>query len=414
MMEQQANGIEDPGASLARAASRGELAQVRLLLDAGADPRAKDRHGSTALFYAAGAGHYEIARLLLEGGADPEASNVVGMTPHAVATSRGHAQLAALIESHKTGGRSGGVEGALDRGRPALLRAAREGDAAGVRRLLEAGADADTRDESAWTPLMLAAVGGHTEAVGMLLAGGAQPNARNDKGWTPLMLAVSLGDAGLARALLDAGADPNVRDNEGLTPLMQAVGENNVECARLLLERGADAGLTNHSGETAQSIAARHAFPEVLQLFGETETHNADAATPAFDLTSPEQLFRTEWVGEPDTEPSARDAEPGGAAVPAEVEATSESQSLVPAQSAPESVERLIMALEAMRQQRPAAPLADIAHKLMLTLQEAAALTGLSQRRLREAIRAGQLKAQIIGRGWRIKRTDLEDYVRDL
>ena len=106
--------------------------------------------------------------------------------------------------------------------------------------------------------------------------------------------------------------------------------------------------------------------------------------------------------------------ESSGAVVPAEVEAPSESQSLATVQSAPESVERLIMALEAMRQQRPAAPLADIAHKLMLTLQEAVALTGLSQRRLREAIRAGQLKAQIIGRGWRIKRTDLEDYVRDL
>jgi excisionase family DNA binding protein len=197
---------------------------------------------------------------------------------------------------------------------------------------------------------------------------------------------------------------------------MQAVGENNVECARLLLERGADAGLTNHSGETAQSIAARHAFPEVLKLFGETETHNADAAPPAFDLTSPEQLFRTEWVGARDAEPDARDAEPSGAAVPAQVDANPEGQSLVPVQSAPDSVERLIMALEAMRQQRPAAaaPLADIAHKLMLTLQEGAALTGLSQRRLREAVRAGQLKAQIIGRGWRIKRTDLEDYVRDL
>lgn len=59
----------------------------------------------------------------------------------------------------------------------------------------------------------------------------------------------------------------------------------------------------------------------------------------------------------------------------------------------------------------PAVPLAD---KLTLSLAEAAELSGLSARHLREAIRAGELEGKIIGRGWRIKRADLDAYVRAL
>lgn len=53
-------------------------------------------------------------------------------------------------------------------------------------------------------------------------------------------------------------------------------------------------------------------------------------------------------------------------------------------------------------------------HKLLLTLNDTQALTGLSRAVLREAIRNGKLKAEIIGRAWRIKRTDLERYVEQL
>lgn len=55
-----------------------------------------------------------------------------------------------------------------------------------------------------------------------------------------------------------------------------------------------------------------------------------------------------------------------------------------------------------------------IHHKLTLSLAEASALSGLSRSRLRAAIKDGTLTAQIIGRGYRVKRTDLEDYVDSL
>jgi excisionase family DNA binding protein len=57
---------------------------------------------------------------------------------------------------------------------------------------------------------------------------------------------------------------------------------------------------------------------------------------------------------------------------------------------------------------------ADAANKLLLKLDEASKLTGLSRAILREAIDSKKLKAKIIGRAWRIKRNDLDAYLTRL
>lgn len=59
-------------------------------------------------------------------------------------------------------------------------------------------------------------------------------------------------------------------------------------------------------------------------------------------------------------------------------------------------------------------PVVPIADKLLLTIAEAQALTGLSREFLRDAITAGELKAKVIGKGWRVKRSDLQEYVDKL
>jgi excisionase family DNA binding protein len=65
--------------------------------------------------------------------------------------------------------------------------------------------------------------------------------------------------------------------------------------------------------------------------------------------------------------------------------------------------------LEKARRVEPT--ITDLAHKLTLSLVEAAQLAGLSRGHLRTAIEEKNLKARIIGRGWRVKRADLEAYV---
>jgi len=59
-------------------------------------------------------------------------------------------------------------------------------------------------------------------------------------------------------------------------------------------------------------------------------------------------------------------------------------------------------------------PLVAIADKPLLKLDEAAALTGLSRDTLRKAIDAKELKGKIIGRAYRIKRADLDSYIKNL
>jgi excisionase family DNA binding protein len=55
-----------------------------------------------------------------------------------------------------------------------------------------------------------------------------------------------------------------------------------------------------------------------------------------------------------------------------------------------------------------------VSEKFTLSLVEAAQLSGLSRGHLRQAIEAKKLKARIIGRGWRVKREDLEAYIKKL
>ncbi len=59
-------------------------------------------------------------------------------------------------------------------------------------------------------------------------------------------------------------------------------------------------------------------------------------------------------------------------------------------------------------------PHVGIEHKPLLKLDEAAALTGLSRAVLREAIEAKRLKSALIGRAWRVRRGDVEDYLKKL
>jgi excisionase family DNA binding protein len=88
-------------------------------------------------------------------------------------------------------------------------------------------------------------------------------------------------------------------------------------------------------------------------------------------------------------------------------------------------LERLVATQERQLPPAPPAPVSDshtlsqnaplsLADKLTLNLAEASQLSGLSRGHLRQAIEEKKLKARIIGRGWRVKRDDLDAYVRKL
>lgn len=83
-------------------------------------------------------------------------------------------------------------------------------------------------------------------------------------------------------------------------------------------------------------------------------------------------------------------------------------------QPEPGESERLSALIETLLEHQSPSSSTPAYHKLLLTLAEAQELTGLSRPILRLAISKGTLKAQVIGKSWRIKYTDLERYVEKL
>ena len=189
----------DGNTALAWAARRGHEAVVRLLLEKGADIKAKDDDRRAVLSAAAERGHEAVVRLLLEKGID--------------------------IEVKDNGGRT------------VLQAAARGGHEAVVRLLLENGADIEAKGcYYKMTALHWAAERGHEAVVRLLLEKGADIEAKDNGGRTVLQVAAREGHEAVVRLLLKKGADIKTKDNGGVTTLQAAVIFGHEAVVRLLLE----------------------------------------------------------------------------------------------------------------------------------------------------------------------------------
>ncbi|HEX8354590.1 MAG TPA: ankyrin repeat domain-containing protein [Pyrinomonadaceae bacterium] len=83
---------------LYEAARKGDAAEVKALLDKGADVNARFRYGATALFKAAERGHTEVVKTLIERGADVTVKDTFyGATAIYWATDKGHTGVVRAI-----------------------------------------------------------------------------------------------------------------------------------------------------------------------------------------------------------------------------------------------------------------------------------------------------------------------------
>ena len=87
------------------------------------------------------------------------------------------------------------------------MGAARKGDAAKVKALVEQGVDVNAKTPQGTTALGLAADNGHLEVVQLLLRHKADVNGKDLLGFTPLGQALSKKHTAVAKALLEAGAE---------------------------------------------------------------------------------------------------------------------------------------------------------------------------------------------------------------
>jgi len=121
-----------------------------------------------------------------------------------------------------------------------MVAFAYKGDAAGVLRELDRGADSNAVHGSfQHCALYRAARNGHADVCDVLLAAGANVNKCTSGGRTAMFAAARGGHIAVLRKLILAGGDVNLAKNNGTTPLLVASEEGRCGALQLLLQSGA-------------------------------------------------------------------------------------------------------------------------------------------------------------------------------
>jgi len=243
---------------LMNAAAYNKIKAVKLLLEAGANMRAKDTLGEDALTIAFIKGHKEVVKLLVnnrdsegetplihaskEGdfervelnismGADVHAGSQYGWTALTLSVAMGHVLIAQILIQN------GAKVRAID-----LAKAARGKDSRIAELLVHNGAKVDSVFSDGWTALMAAAQVGNTATVQLLIENGAKVNAVTENKETALLLALKNHHFDTAAFLIANGANVHAADNQGWTPLWLATKVEDMATMLLLIDKGIDVG----------------------------------------------------------------------------------------------------------------------------------------------------------------------------
>ncbi len=241
----------------------GDADLVQRLIRAGADVSAKNEFGATPLSVAAVAADPAIIKQLLKAGADANETNAEGQTPLMVVARTGNLESAKLLLRH--GAKVNTVE--QWGGQTALMWAAAQSQPEMVKLLIKHRADVTARaavrdwqrritaegrpkdmNRGGLTALLFAAREGCIECAKHLLEGGADIDLPDPDRTTPLVLALMNFHFDLAAYLVSAGADVNKWDFWGQTPLYMAIDMNT-------LPRGGRADLPSEDNTTGLQVA---------------------------------------------------------------------------------------------------------------------------------------------------------------
>jgi uncharacterized protein len=256
--------------ALLYAARQGCLECVKLLVDKHADVNLPDPEGITPLLMAVQNFHFDVGAYLVSRKANVNTWDWWGRTPLWAAVdlntiphggrpdrpsldnttslkmieilldagANPNAQLK-LFPPYRAVGPDRGADLMLTIGATALLRAAKAGDAAAVRLLLDHGANPNLPNIQGITPLMAAAGLGSNEidtrgrfktqpeqiaCIDLLVKAGADVNAHDNNGQTALHGAALFGYDDVIKDLVAHNADVNAKDKKGMTPLDSALG----------------------------------------------------------------------------------------------------------------------------------------------------------------------------------------------
>ena len=219
---------------LFEAATIGDVATIKTLLEHVFDIESKDKYAHTALLCASVHGHVAVVQLLLNKGADIESKTKIGNTALACASEHGHVAVVQLLLN-----KGADIESKTKIGNTALACASEHGHVAVVQLLLDKGAEIESKTQLGYTALACASKHGHVAVVQLLLNKGADIESRNRYGTTALQYASSSGHVAVVQLLLDNGAMVDTANANGRTALSYAEQFHKEAVARLLRRAGA-------------------------------------------------------------------------------------------------------------------------------------------------------------------------------
>ncbi|MCM2303934.1 MAG: ankyrin repeat domain-containing protein [Elusimicrobia bacterium] len=241
---------------------------AKSLVDKGADPKAKDSDGISALHWAAREGNADFIGSLISKGAEVDGKlKIDGATPLVWAVYAGHPEVVKLLIGH--GARVDWTyKGNAQMQDGSLLHAAAGRNSEIVRLLLDAGHAADVKNSTGKTPLFWAASSGNIPAIDVLVARGADVDARSNSGLTPLHDAYDSNELDAADALLARGADINAVSGTGtiLSKVVEKQAADMLSLMRMLISKGADVNLADRNGDTPLYVAARRNLSEAAGI----------------------------------------------------------------------------------------------------------------------------------------------------
>jgi ankyrin repeat protein len=250
-------GLGRDRAPLRVAADTNNETAVALLVKAGAEPDAKSREGTTALFAAAESGYTGVVRQLLKAGADFHAAQGDDGAPETPLASAASFKRWDIVEL-----------------------------------LVNSGANPNVRDRNGWAPIDFAAMNacdaGREDILKLLIDKGSKvddimPDMKRGAEYQnlrPLIYAAAYSKAAAINLLLAHGADINKPDRAGMTPLMLAVRNRREDVVDALLAKGADLKATDQFGRAALNYATFNATPSIVKRVAAAGANLNFAAPP--------------------------------------------------------------------------------------------------------------------------------------
>jgi ankyrin repeat protein len=253
---------------------------MQKLLNAGANPLAKNSNGDTPFNMAVRNEQWQVVSTMLEKGAleqmkaaDDYADTAIKLLYSAVDNKAGGWLVSKLLPEIAD------INAGADRGRALLHLVAKRGEESLLLKLLERPeANINLKDRAGRTALFGAVLEEKADIAKLLMDRGAKVSVADSKGVTPLVLAAQKGSIPLMRQMIKKIEEEKQKPDLDAA-LLAAAAEGHARAVEMIVHWGANKEAVNDKGETALILAAQGNHLEAVKMLTvklEVDTQAAD------------------------------------------------------------------------------------------------------------------------------------------